>query len=389
MEVYLMNFYSYLKDISKNEHYLIRYTKFINFCRNQNINSNYTEKHHILPVSLFPEFKKDQNNIVLLSARQHFLAHWMLAKLTNSPKMWFAFNQMRRIGINSVLYEYARKEISKVISQSNTGKVRSSEHIDAIKRSLKGKRPAKNIETGFITWEDKTDPRWGSGLLVSPRQGYKHSEKTKNKIKYSHKGKKLYQNHKGTIKMFYPEAVPPGYFLYDNPLWHESNVLNSKWYYNPENNTNIRVLENHVPPTGFIKGRSKHTGFDNINKSSKRKYVDLYEKKYVFLDPTNFDQKKHVRYDGQSPNNILVLLYNNFVVLGKKHILKFLESQSVYITYEELKTGIIKKPHHNNNINTLNFRKEHCSMRLTDVGIKLYKLEDFQMTPKYIIKENA
>ena len=384
-----MNFYSYLKDISKNEHYLNRYVKFIDFCQNQDLNSNFTEKHHILPVSLFPSFKKNQNNIILLSARQHFLAHWMLAKFTRSPKMWFAFNQMRRIGINSILYEYARQEISKAISQSNTGKVRSPDHIDAIKRSLIGKRPAKNLETGRITWENKNDPRWKSGLIVAPRLGYKHSEKTKNKIKNSNKGKKLYVNGEGTIKMFYPDSIPPGYFPYDNPLWHESNALNSKWYYNPENNTNIRVLENHKPPTGFIKGRSNHTGFNNINTSSKRKYIDLYEKKYLFLHPINFDQKKHVRYEGQSLNNILVLLYNDFVVLGKKHILKFLESQSVYITYEELKTGIIKKPHHNNNINTLNFRKEHCSMRLTDVGIKLYKLEDFQMTPKYIIKENA
>lgn len=112
-----MNFYSYLKDISKNEHYLNRYIKFIEFCQYQNINSYYTEKHHILPVSLFPEFKKEKENIIKLTGRQHFIAHWMLAKITRSPKMWFSFNQMRRLGNKSILYEYAKKEISKAISK--------------------------------------------------------------------------------------------------------------------------------------------------------------------------------------------------------------------------------------------------------------------------------
>lgn len=385
-----MNFYYYLKDISKNEHYLLRYLNFINLCKNQNCksDSNYKEKHHILPVSLFPQFKKETSNIVLLTGRQHFIAHWMLAKLTKSPKMWFAFNQMRRTGSSSILYEYAREEISKAISQANKGKIRSTSHINAIKKSFVGKRPAKNKKTNLITWEDKNDPRWQSGELISPRLGYKHSSETKNKIKNSNKGKKLYQNSSGIIKMFYPSDVPDDFVLYNNPLWHESTVKDTEWYHDPKTNVDIRILKNQKVPKGFIKGRAKHDGFKHINKSKKVKYIDLFKKKYVFLDPRDVDQTKHVRYDGQTIDKIIILVYNNNIVLGKKSILKFLKTQNIYLSYEELKTKKIKMPHHNNSKETLNFRKKYFGKTLNDIGLKIYNLKDFHMKPEYIIKEN-
>lgn len=40
----------------------------------------YSEKHHIKPKSLFPELEKDKNNIVNLTASEHFKAHYYLWK---------------------------------------------------------------------------------------------------------------------------------------------------------------------------------------------------------------------------------------------------------------------------------------------------------------------
>lgn len=42
----------------------------------------YFEEHHIKPKSLFPELKNDKTNLVLLTPREHYLAHLLLIKFT-------------------------------------------------------------------------------------------------------------------------------------------------------------------------------------------------------------------------------------------------------------------------------------------------------------------
>lgn len=384
-----MNFYETLMPISVNNHYLKRYLTFLNYYAKQKLpEDGCIEKHHILPVSLFPEFKKNKDNIIKLSARQHFLAHWMLAKFTNSPEMWFAFNQMKRIGYRSILYEYARKRISEVISESNRGRTRSAEHIDAIKRSFIGKRPGKNIENGTISWEYKNDSRWLTGELVSPRMGYRHKDETKDKIGSVNRGKKMYQNSDGNIKMFFPELVPEGYNLYDNPLWHESTVSDTYWIHNKKTGEELRINKKLNLPKDFCKGRLKHDGFNNINSSDKLKYVDLYLKKYVFLISSMVDNTRHVRFDGQSLDHIIVLLYNNEVVLGIKCIIEYLRNKNMFLSREEIKLGYVKRAHHNNSNDVLLFREKFQGKELKNIGVYLYNFKDFVMSNEYTIWEN-
>ncbi len=70
----------------------------------------YTEKHHIIPKSLGGSNNK--SNIVALSAREHFIAHWLLAKIYGG-KMWTAFFLMCRSnscsakGISAKSYVYS------------------------------------------------------------------------------------------------------------------------------------------------------------------------------------------------------------------------------------------------------------------------------------------
>ena len=42
----------------------------------------YYESHHIKPKSLFPELKNDKTNLVLLTPREHYLAHLLLIRFT-------------------------------------------------------------------------------------------------------------------------------------------------------------------------------------------------------------------------------------------------------------------------------------------------------------------
>jgi hypothetical protein len=58
--------------------YLVIYQCLVDH-RKQNIPEGYTEKHHIIPRCMNGTNKKD--NIVKLTAREHFIAHQLLVKI--------------------------------------------------------------------------------------------------------------------------------------------------------------------------------------------------------------------------------------------------------------------------------------------------------------------
>ena len=113
-----------LSSIPNNNHYLLRYHRFISMCLKHNelrkIDS-ILEKHHICPKSLFPDYKEIRQkkakykwNCANLTPRQHFIAHWILWKAFGSTQA-YAFISMCGRGkgkINSKLYEKLRIENS-------------------------------------------------------------------------------------------------------------------------------------------------------------------------------------------------------------------------------------------------------------------------------------
>lgn len=128
-----------------NPHYLNRYLHFVLNCT-PNLN-DYSEKHHILPKSLFPEFKTNPENLIRLTARQHFIAHWILSKVFIKYKqrcsMLKAFNRMTtvsktnsgRLTVSSKLFEQAK------ISNSTAMKLLNPMHhpdtVSKMKKSFK------------------------------------------------------------------------------------------------------------------------------------------------------------------------------------------------------------------------------------------------------------
>jgi hypothetical protein len=71
--------------------YAARYIKFIT-TRSNVRELSYTEKHHILPKSMFPDYARNTSNIVALSAREHYLAHRLLTRVfPTSSEMKYAF----------------------------------------------------------------------------------------------------------------------------------------------------------------------------------------------------------------------------------------------------------------------------------------------------------
>lgn len=62
----------------------------------QRITEGYTETHHIIPQSLGGN--NDRDNLVELTAREHFICHWLLIKMTEGEdrsKMLYALNGMK------------------------------------------------------------------------------------------------------------------------------------------------------------------------------------------------------------------------------------------------------------------------------------------------------
>ena len=106
------------------------YYKIIENAKNETENENrlvgYFEKHHIQPKSLGGTNNKE--NLVKLTAREHFICHWLLVKMYNKGtiernKMLCALWKMRSISnthkryINARAYEALRIEFAKMISE--------------------------------------------------------------------------------------------------------------------------------------------------------------------------------------------------------------------------------------------------------------------------------
>jgi len=140
-------------------------------------NGNYFEGHHIIPKSKGGSGNsnrpKNNPNIVLLTAREHFLAHWLLWNIYRDRQTALAFHKMistnnkqKRI-ISSRAYEEARLafRLTNIGNQFGKGKTRivSDEQKKKQSETMKGRYS-----------KDK-----------NPFYNKKHSEESKEKIRES------------------------------------------------------------------------------------------------------------------------------------------------------------------------------------------------------------
>lgn len=97
--------------------YQKHYDKLIETRKNRVIQEDvYYEKHHILPRSMGGN--NDPENLILLTAREHFLAHWLLWRIYRNRSTACAFSMMSRGKIcSSRAYKEIREALS--ISQMN------------------------------------------------------------------------------------------------------------------------------------------------------------------------------------------------------------------------------------------------------------------------------
>ena len=155
------------------------------------ITEGYTETHHIQPRSLGGT--DDIDNLVELTAREHFICHWLLTKMTTGTdrnKMLSAFFLMRGNNtyqnryINSRAYEILRDEYSQYISKMNSGRVQPLEEKAKQIAAITGRKRKPFSEE----WRQKMSKAHEGEK--NHRYGVKVSEETKQKQRAKALGRK-------------------------------------------------------------------------------------------------------------------------------------------------------------------------------------------------------
>lgn len=160
----------------------------------------YIEEHHIIPLSEGgPDCK---SNLVALTAREHYVAHLLLAKIYDDVAMHAAvmFMQTRRhknrkFKFNSHLYAKLRIEFGKKTSEAQKGK-QAGDKNPMYGKKLKDVMTPEKYEQWRKNHADGCRKRRG---LPSGMKGKHHTDKKKNQISESMKG--LYWWNNGVVSV--------------------------------------------------------------------------------------------------------------------------------------------------------------------------------------------
>lgn len=222
-----------------------QYDAIINFRKSNPLpEDQYGEKHHIKPKSIYPELVNDKDNIVRLSAQEHFLAHyhlWLAYRDELKEKKWakkmcFAFHRMKQqllkcddVESMAKLYEEVRIEFSK----NQTGQLnhtfgkhykRSPETCKRLSESKMGsknpmygksaseatrKKLSESLKGHVGYWTGKTQSKDVVEKRASKNRGKKRSIATRQKMSESQKGLRWFTN--GKINS-YSRECPEGFW---------------------------------------------------------------------------------------------------------------------------------------------------------------------------------
>lgn len=164
----------------------------------------YYENHHVIPKSCGGT--DDADNLTLLTAREHYIAHLLLTKCTKDKaykKMMYALHRIVHSACSekeirtSRLYQYLRENHAKIVSDNMTGRTRgprSDETKKKISKANKGRKLPTNSEE---TRRKKSNSAKGKIKSEEHRKnlsdsikGKTHTEITKQKISKNCLGKK-------------------------------------------------------------------------------------------------------------------------------------------------------------------------------------------------------
>ena len=182
------------------------------------VTEGYTERHHIQPRSLGGT--DDKSNLAELTAREHFICHWLLTKMTSGEDHYKMLNALRMMRaeksgqqryetvITSRVYESIKKEYSQLQSERIRGEnnpMWGKTHTDEARRAIKEKNTGKKLTEEQVARQvsaqtgRKRKPfsdEWRTNMAEkkqgenNPRYGATVSDETKQKMREKALGRK-------------------------------------------------------------------------------------------------------------------------------------------------------------------------------------------------------
>lgn len=234
--------------------------------------NEYSENHHIIPHA--EGGSDDTSNKVKLTAREHYIAHLLLAKIYNDYAMYSALTYMqtgrhknRKFKFNSRLYAKMREEFGRKHSQHMKGRFSGDKHWNYGNHlSNEAKEKQRLAHLGQKAWNKGIPMSEESKKKLSINNGSRRpevrrkiseatknrpliSEETRHKMSKAHKGRLHTEESK--LKM----SVNNGSRRPEVRAKLASSRIGRKWF----NNGKDQICQYECPP-GFVPGRIKKAG---------------------------------------------------------------------------------------------------------------------------------
>jgi hypothetical protein len=187
----------------QSQHHYQRYQRFIDALKGQSVDG-YAEVHHIVPRSLGGS--DDAGNLIRLTARQHYVAHWMLARAIggSASRSFFMMSNLGKYGrVNSATYEIARKEYGEKVKEQMALRPNvpafTPEHREKLRQAKLGRKLSEETKQKIADANRKRKTSDETKRKISEAKrgiatrgtGWKHSEETKKKMAEAQYSKNL------------------------------------------------------------------------------------------------------------------------------------------------------------------------------------------------------
>lgn len=235
------------------------------------------EKHHIVPVSVNRDLKNDPDNIVILPARQHYVAHLLLIRFTTGKDrtkmiraLWFLSKRSSKINsrvFESYRQEWAeemrlnnpmkRKEIARKISKALMGRTKENDASIAASALKRSQYTAENAEWLRISREKFHETVWAMTAEERKKKfGREMSEEAKSRLSEARTGKTA-ENCERVRRMAETIRKKSKLLSAEERKKRFTTTLGCKWYHNDE--LRLNKLSKFIPEgNGWLIGLVKY-----------------------------------------------------------------------------------------------------------------------------------
>lgn len=148
------------------------------------------EEHHIMPKAIWPEYKTEDWNLVLLTHKEHYVCHHLLTKClphADTTRAYWFMTHNKGMPITSKVYENLRRKFAQMVSDTHKDKVVSEETRQKLSKINTGKGDCltdKGRQAIIEAGKKRTganNPMWQKEItdehrqnLIASRTGKKH-----------------------------------------------------------------------------------------------------------------------------------------------------------------------------------------------------------------------